>query len=265
MRLGGEKKGNITASFGNDLVSQGYTSIPNLVLKYYSKIGVTDSEMMLIIQLLRLKSFDNKPFPSLDQLAECMTGDSFKLKSDLAGLIEKEIISVCYYYDEETGDVMSTYSLEPLFEKISEFWACEKVKGLQQMKKALKEKELKETRSSTTIAKTEYAKVCKTFEKEFGRPMSPMELEQIGTWLEDFHGSSELILEALKRAVFMGKHNFKYIDSILLEWQKNNLKTVRAVLEYENNFRQRQASKGKRGKQGEAEQKAKDKFRLLYL
>lgn len=85
------KKGNITASFGNDLVSQGYTSIPNLVLKYYSKIGVTDSEMMLIIQLLRLKSFDNKPFPSLDQLAECMTGDSFKLKSDLAGLIEKKL------------------------------------------------------------------------------------------------------------------------------------------------------------------------------
>ncbi len=264
MRVGGEKKGNITASFGNDLVAEGYTSVPNLLLKYYPKIGISDSEMMLIIQLLRLKCFDNKPFPSQEQIAECMAGDSAKVKAEMAALIEKEIISLCYYFDEENGEVMSTYSLEPLFEKISEFWACEKVRGLQQMKKALKEKESIKAKPPTSYNKSTFSVVSKTFEKEFGRLLSPMELEQIGNWLEDFNGSSELILEALKRAVFMGKHNFKYIDSILLEWQKNKLQTVQAVQDYEANFRQRQASKGK-GAKPPLDRKTKDKFKLLYL
>lgn len=266
MRLGGHKKGNITASFGNDLVAEGYTGIPNLVLKYYPKIGISDYEMMLIIQLLRLKSFDNTPFPSFEEIAECMARGVGDVKGDLASLIEKEVIAISYYFDEELGEVMSTYSLEPLFEKISECWACEKVKGLQRMKKALKEKELKSETKVEAKGKLCFNQTCKAFEKEFGRPLSPMEIEQVKAWLDDFDGSAELTLEALKRAVFMGKHNFKYIDSILLEWQKNNLKTVQAVQEYEKDFRRRQsAGRSKTNKQKVSGDKSKDKFRLLYL
>jgi len=165
--------------------------------------------------------------------------------------------------------VLSTYSLEPLMEKVSEIWACDKVKELQKMRQALKEKESKGTvKKGIKSGAPEFACMCQSFEKEFGRPLSPMEIEQVGLWLEEHRGKTEFILEALKRAVMRGKHNFKYIDSILLEWKKNNLCTVGAIMEYEENFRQRQVKRGN-GFKGETEpknkNKGKDKFKLLYM
>ncbi|OPY63661.1 MAG: DNA replication protein DnaD [Pelotomaculum sp. PtaU1.Bin065] len=80
-----------------------------------------------------------------------------------------------------------------------------------------------------------------TFEKEFGRPLSPFEVEQIEQWAEQ--NGALLVVEALKRAVLRGKHNFKYINSILSEWQKNNLRTVQAIQEYDADFQARRDSK----------------------
>lgn len=269
MKYHEDKKGNITAAFGTDLVSMGATSVPNLVLKYYRKIGITDSEMMLLIQLIRLRG-EQQPFPSLEAITECMAADSQKIKSDLAILIEKGVLAVGYYYDEAGGEVLSIYSLEPLMEKISEVWACDKVKELQKMRQVLKEQGANGTSKKSPGQVENFAGLCQAFEKEFGRPLSPMELEQVSIWITEHQGKNEVILEALKRAVLRGKHNFKYIDSILLEWKKNNLRTVGAIMEYEENFRQRQVKrgtgfKGKAGEDGKNKGKDKDKFRLLYM
>ena len=81
--------------------------------------------------------------------------------------------------------------------------------------------------------------IFSTFEKEFGRPLSPLEYEQITQWEKDF--SAELILEALKRAVLGGKRNFKYINSILLEWKKNTIRTVQEVQEHDEAFEKRKS------------------------
>lgn len=66
------------------------------------------------------------------------------------------------------------------------------------------------------------------FEKEFARPISSIEYEIIKAWLEkDF--SEELILGALKEAVYNGVTNLRYIDKILYEWQKKGFKTIKDV------------------------------------
>lgn len=64
-----------------------------------------------------------------------------------------------------------------------------------------------------------------TFEKEFGRTLSPMEYDIINSWLED-NINKELILEALKEAVFNGVNNLRYIDKILFEWSKKGIKNA---------------------------------------
>lgn len=66
------------------------------------------------------------------------------------------------------------------------------------------------------------------FEKEFARPISSMEYEIIRAWLEkDFN--EELILGALKEAVYNGVTNLRYIDKILYEWQKKGFKSMNEV------------------------------------
>lgn len=264
MGSNGDKKGNITSSFGSDIILEGMTGVPNLLLKYYSKLGITDNEMMLIIQLMHIQTASNQPCPSYEALAEYMNGDRAKIRADLASLIEKGIISINHVYCEATDEVVAVYSYEPLFEKILELWACEKVKTYQLMKKNLKQQIQKSRGTNNKNRQPYFAKVCQAFEKEFGRLLSPMELEQVNLWLDDGDGRPELILEALKRAVMLGKHNFKYIDSILLEWQKNKLTTISEISEYEAKFRERQLARPIKRKPETAQNK-KDKFRLLYL
>ncbi len=65
-------------------------------------------------------------------------------------------------------------------------------------------------------------------ESEFGRSLTPMEFEISKAWLNDGL-SEELIKEAIKEAVFNHVINLKYIDKILYEWKKNNIKTVKDV------------------------------------
>ena len=67
-----------------------------------------------------------------------------------------------------------------------------------------------------------------TFEKEFGRSLSPMEYEIINSWLES-KIDKELILSALKEAVFNGVNNLRYIDKILFEWNKKGIKKASDV------------------------------------
>ena len=66
------------------------------------------------------------------------------------------------------------------------------------------------------------------FEQEFGRTLSPIEYEIINGWLTS-NISEELILGALKEAVFNGVSNLRYIDKILYEWNKKGIKSVKDV------------------------------------
>jgi DNA replication protein len=76
--------------------------------------------------------------------------------------------------------------------------------------------------------------IYEVFEKEFGRTLSPMEYEIIGGWL-DKDCTEELILLALKEAVYNGVNNMRYIDRIIYEWIKKGIKTKQDV---ENNRKQ---------------------------
>ncbi len=61
-------------------------------------------------------------------------------------------------------------------------------------------------------------------EQEFGRTLSPMELEIIKAWL-DSGFQEEVIEEAIKESVFNGVTNLRYIDKILYEWDKKGIRT----------------------------------------
>ena len=73
------------------------------------------------------------------------------------------------------------------------------------------------------VTKKESKDLFVIFEKELGRTMSPMELEQINKWLDDGN-PEELILGALKEATFNNVRSFSYIDKILYEWSKKGYK-----------------------------------------
>ena len=64
-----------------------------------------------------------------------------------------------------------------------------------------------------------------------------MELETISGWVDADRYPDELILLALKEAVFAGKLHFRYIDRILLEWSCNRVRTAQDAKAYTQKFR----------------------------
>jgi len=79
--------------------------------------------------------------------------------------------------------------------------------------------------------------IFKIFERELGRTISSMELELINGWL--ISGTpEELILGALREAVYNGVNNFRYIDKIIYEWEKKGFKTMDDVNSYVRNRRE---------------------------
>ena len=78
--------------------------------------------------------------------------------------------------------------------------------------------------------------IYSVFESELGRTLSPIEYELINGWLECNY-KEEIILAALKEAVFNGVNNFRYLDRILFEWNKKGIDTVDKISKYKKEFR----------------------------
>jgi DNA replication protein len=228
------REGNITAAFGTDLFIHGITFVPNMLLEFYPRMGLDESEVMLLIHLLRMRAQDKNLYPSREELGECLSGGVEQVDRDLARLREKKILAVTDYYLEDKKTVTEGYDFEVLFERLSELWACSKVSEIERAKDAL-EKEDGE------LENPELGKLYEAFAGEFGRPLSPIEVDQIDQW----HSKVGPILarEALRRSVLLGKYNFRYIDSIILEWQKNRLLTLEEITAYEKDFQQRRNNK----------------------
>lgn len=60
------------------------------------------------------------------------------------------------------------------------------------------------------------------FQEEFKRPLTSFEIEIIKAWVEKLY-SEELIITALKEAVYNGAMSIRYIDAILHDWSKKGL------------------------------------------
>ena len=84
---------------------------------------------------------------------------------------------------------------------------------------------------NVNIKKQTVTNIYTIFEKEFGRPLSPVEYEIIKAWITSGI-SEELIKGALKEAVFNNVRNLRYIDKILSEWEKKGFKSVDELYSY---------------------------------
>lgn len=63
--------------------------------------------------------------------------------------------------------------------------------------------------------------IINTFQHEFGRLLSPMELEIINDWKSQGF-ENDKIREALKQSVFNGALSLRYISKILQSWKSKD-------------------------------------------
>ncbi|MBY7143517.1 DnaD domain-containing protein [Virgibacillus sp. NKC19-3] len=196
-------------------ILSGQLPVPLKLLTNYTSLGLNEKEVIIIIQLHRFLQ-ENEAFPTPYEIASYLTIDEKECANVLRKLIQKNILSINQHRNEQ-NQLSEAYSLEPLWEKL---YANKKTKE-------------EETDGTIFIL----------FEQEFGRPLSPFEIETINAWLDEDEIAPSLIKAGLRESVLMGKLNFKYIDRILRDWKKKGIHSVEQARDASKNFHNKQVVK----------------------
>ncbi len=188
-------------------LEEGDTVVSNVLLQNYKRVGLTDSEFVFILQI---KAYidKNTPFPNLSLIAEFMGVSEKEVFSLLHILLQKKVI-LMETKNDKSGKVEDTYSLQPLYQRLFQLLERDK-------QKAVPEKQAVD--------------IMTMFEQEFGRNLSPIEMQTIASWMDTDHYPIDLIEAALREAVLNQAYSLKYIDRILLSWEKKNIRSAKDVL-----------------------------------
>ncbi|TMN23715.1 DnaD domain-containing protein [Lentibacillus cibarius] len=184
-------------SFQDILLNQ--VQLPARLLERYVSLGLNETEVMVILQLVRFMQANNE-FPTPEDIAGHMKISEKECANILRKLIQNNHLSI-EQLKNDRNQITEAYSLNPLWEQLF----------AEQQQKTAHEHE---------------GTIFVLFEQEFGRPLSPFEIEMINTWLDEDELAPALIKAALRESVLMGKLNFKYIDRILREWKKKGIHSV---------------------------------------
>ncbi|BDR56301.1 DnaD domain protein [Xylocopilactobacillus apis] len=182
----------------------GFSSVNNYLIQHYHEFGLTDKELILYLNLVSYTN-QNNLFPNMNMLSKNLQVSESEVFNLINSLERKRILSI------ETRDIdgksSSYYDLNHVYQ--------------------LEVTENENVKDSATDEPEELEQLIKKFEVEFGRPLSPIEIEKVSGWLTVDHFRPELVEIALREAVLAQVYNFKYIDRILITWQKKNIKTVK--------------------------------------
>ncbi|MFM9282145.1 DnaD domain protein [Paenibacillus jiagnxiensis] len=203
--------------------------IPYVLLRYYRNLQLSDAEVMLLIQLLAFRQGEHNEFPTLDQLRDRMGLTAEALGKMLQKLMQEGWISIESGSYEQSDVQYERYQFTGLYRKLAEHLAAERRPAVGT--------ELEEDLFSSDYDPEGKRNLFTIFEREFGRPLSPMEFETISGWVDQDKYPEDLILMALKESVFAGKVHFRYIDRILLEWSRNRVRSAEDVKVYTQKFR----------------------------
>ncbi len=188
--------------------------VPKVLLMNYSKLKIDEKALVVLIYLMNDKTSAFNPKKISDDLSISVP----EILQIIDNLCTSDIISIEL---KKVNDVREEFiNLEQLYTKLAYF--------------IVNEEEVVETVKNSNI--------YDIFEQEFGRTLSPIEYELINGWIEaEF--SEEVIILALKEAVFNGVSNLRYIDKILYEWKKKGLNSKEAIENDRAKFQQKKVEK----------------------
>lgn len=150
------------------------------------ELGLDDQETHILLLIMTLKDIGIRTITPM-VLLEYTSCSNKVLDSILSSLIKKKLVS------NQLGSIQ--------LNKIEELLLKERIEEAQETKENMLE----------------------IFEKEFGRTLSPMEMNTLREWKENYGYEEEHIVMALKEAVKGQVLSFRYMEGILKNWAKNGV------------------------------------------
>lgn len=104
-----------------EILDEGFTSVPNILLRYRSQIGLKPKHIMLIIDIMSFKWDKGSPFPSYSTLSLRAGVEERSIKRITQDLEELGLLVKTPRFDEDTGaQVTTVFDFRPLVQKLIE-------------------------------------------------------------------------------------------------------------------------------------------------
>ena len=190
-----------------DILKKRDLVVPSFLITNYKTLGLKSNNVIMLIYLLNQKE---PIICNYELFANELNMNIKEVMNEINDLVELKLIEINIKKNKDSK--LEEYINMDLFYN----------------KEFLQVIDVKEDKESSSI--------YSTFEKELGRTLSPIEYELINGWLECNY-KEEVILEALKEAVFNGVNNFRYIDKILFEWNKKGIDSIEKIEKNRSNHK----------------------------
>ncbi len=194
-----------------DLIKNGNFTFPKILLFNYQELKINESQLILLIYLMNLKDTEFNPNNITKDLkmplTDVLTNIDVLTNLNLIKIDLRKIDGVRHEF----------INIDQLYEKLLYLVINEEKEEIP-------------------------SNIFSTFETEFGRTMAPMEYEIINSWIDSGY-SEELIIAALKEAVYNGVFKLNYIDKILYEWGKKGIKSIQDIEKEKTKFQSKKEEK----------------------
>ncbi|MBQ7276848.1 MAG: DnaD domain protein [Bacilli bacterium] len=181
-----------------NLIKSGVIDFNNILIEKYAFIGLNEQEVVTLIKLqniLKQPTQDNVTSLVVDKLpkimSEAMSISSDEISDLLAKLIENKYIDIL----ESNGDII--YSLDPIYKRLANIIDNDEA--------------VNEELDSINLVK----KIVGIVEKEFGILISPLDLEIIKAWVNDYKYSFDEMNDAILDALKKKRKSVKVVNDIL--------------------------------------------------
>ena len=181
--------------------------LPTEFLFHFHEI-FDNSDDFLVWQFFYLQNTTSLEEISPVQIAESIGKSVAEVNRSMSNLTEKGLLQ--YKTIALNGEIEAVFDALPALERLDE---------------------IVESRSSVaqTISQNVLKDLVETFQQELGRLLTPFEIEDLTKTIQDDKINPELVIAALREAVFNGKANWRYIQAILRNWRREGITTVAQV------------------------------------
>ncbi|ANZ58192.1 hypothetical protein BGL34_01290 [Fructilactobacillus lindneri] len=212
----------------------GSINVSGFLLTNFPKLGIDSAELIIILELNYFRT-QGDSFPNAQKLSTVTGLTESEVYEILHQLVAKKLISI------KTSNTTNKdeYSLEPLINKMNQ---------LMDNKETIPNYKMDVSKTKNNNEKNAKKETFDMISSEFGRMLSPLELETINAWFDEDNYSPKLVNLALKEAVLNQVYNLKYMDRILINWKKSNIQTAAQVEDQRNkrqsNFKSNNSNEG---------------------
>ena len=181
--------------------------LPNDLLFHFHKI-FDNSDDFLVWQFFYLQNTTSIEEISPNQIAESIGKSVAEVNRSMSNLTEKGLLQ--YKTIVLNGEIEAVFDALPVLERLDEIVGSHST-------------------TVQTVPQNVLKDLVETFQQELGRLLTPFEIEDLTKTIQDDKTNPELVIAALREAVFNGKANWKYIQAILRNWRREGITTVSQV------------------------------------